>query len=462
MKPTLFVNREQELDALKQYYKKDLNQGFMPIYGRRRIGKTSLVKKSFENQKGVYFLSKKTSIKDNIEQFQVQIKNMLKLDYLANFQNFLDIFEYLKQTQKYELIIAIDEFSYLVELDSSIPSQFQYIVDEIIKESKIKLVLLGSSVSMMIRDVLAYKSPLYGRRVGNINLKPLKFEYLKYFFEKENIENLIKIYAIVGGIPFYLDNLKNKTYKQIINTIFNKNSIFYNEVDFLLKEELKDPKNYKLILQTIARGSNKFSEIVNITGIDKTAINYYLENLEELNLIKKEIPHLASSKTKKTNYRITDEFTSFWFKFIDYHKNNIEFSDYSFLDNFENEFQQYLGFTFEKISQKFLIKTKKLLLEKQWGTYLGDNRKNQSYEIDLLYVNKEKKELYAYECKFKNLNEKQAKQILEELKQKLNYLNLDLSNYKINLGIIAKSFKNKNITDINLYDLLDLKKVFNL
>jgi hypothetical protein len=460
MRTTFFVNRDKELKFLRDYYNDFSKNGFIPIYGRRRIGKTSLVKKSVENYTFFYFLSKKTSIKDNIENLMNKFKEDFNLNYLLNFSNFRDFFYYLKSLNK-RIIVIVDEFPYLTSLDKSISSEFQYIVDEILINSKIKLILLGSSVSMILKDVLSYSSSLYGRRLGNINLGPLDFKYLKEFFRKSklDIEDLIKVYGIVGGIPYYLEILKDKNYNEIIKTIFSKNNIFYEEIDFILKEELKDPRLYKLILKAIARGSNKFTEIVNVSGIDKVKVNYYLEILEELKLIKKEKPYLSSYKTKKTSYRIIDEFTNFWFRFIEKYRDYIEFEDFSFLDNFEKEYNEYLSFVFEKIAKEFLFLKEKKIYFRQWGSYLGKDRRNKSYEIDLLNVDNENKIISAFEVKWKNLTERELIQILEDLSKKINYLNLNVEDYTINLGVVCKKIENKNIYQ-NVYDLKDFNEVF--
>lgn len=434
MNTTLFVNRDEELSFIQEYLSSE-KTGFLPIYGRRRIGKTTLIKEAL-TKNSLYFLAKKTSIKDNLQNFQKNIKEILNLKQSFNFESFEEIFEFLKTTNK-DFTIVIDEFPYLCELDSSIPSRFQYILDEITKSSKIKLILMGSSIAMMEKEVLSYKSPLYGRRIGNIRLLALKFKYLKEFFPQLNLEDLIKVYAIVGGVPYYLENLRGKNFDEIVKTIFNKHSIFYEEVDYLLREELKEPKNFKLILQAIVRGNNKFSELSSLTGIDKSALSYYLDILENLKFIKKEIPYFESIKTKKTQYSINDEFISFWFAFINSYQNKIEIENYSFLKEFETEFNTYLGKVFEKVVKEFLEEKEKKKFKRQWGTYLGLNRRNKTYEIDLVNLDNKSNLLSLVEIKWSdNVN---ASLLLKNLKEKCEYLPKKSKNKQFIL--VAKSFK---------------------
>jgi uncharacterized protein len=454
---TTFINRKEELKYLGKIYRG--KNAFIPIYGRRRIGKTTLVKKFMENKKHIYFLSKKISIMQNIKEFTEEIKNLFKIDYEINFKNFGDLFKFIR-SQNQKIIISIDEFPYLAELDKSIPSQFQFIVDEIVRNSKIMLILVGSSITMMEKYILSEKSPLYGRRDGQIKLQPLSFFHIKKFYKNISNEDIIKIYGICGGIPFYLQNLKITSFKKALNIIFNKNNIFYEEGIFLLQEELREPKTYRLILTGISKGKNKFNELVQFTGIEKTALNNYLKVLENLYFIKKETPLLSKPNTKKTTYVIEDEFLKFYFRFIEKYKNKVEIEDFSFFKNFEIDYNLYLGFVFEKIARLFLFKKTKKLFFRQWGSYkIIENRKLKTnvYEIDLLYVDEENKKIYAYEIKWKKLTKTEIEQILEDLKQKLNYLPINISEYKTSCGVIVKEVSGPKVK--NCYSLNDVLKV---
>ncbi|MFW6046564.1 MAG: ATP-binding protein [Candidatus Woesearchaeota archaeon] len=439
-----FTGRNEELDYLNKEAKDDSFKMF-PIYGRRRVGKTRLVKEFLKNKNGLYLLSKETSIQENLKRISKDIKSKFNLDYNLNFETFEDLFEFLKDKEK--LIIAIDEFPYLVRLDKSIPSRFQYIIDEILKETNHKLLLIGSSISMMEKHLLSYKSPLYGRRSGQIKLEPLEFSYMKELFPNQSSKNLAKVYGITGGVPSYLESLNSIKFDKVIKQVLNKKSIFFEEVDFLLREELKEPKNYRLILTSIASGKTKFTDISNDTNIDRTSLTKYFSILINLGFIEKKTPLLSSRNTKKTYYQIKDNFIDFSFRFIEEYRKEIVFENETFFKEFKERYNTYMGEVYEKIAKQFLEKKYKRNFSKQWGTYRV-KKNNRAYEIDLMNASKDK--VIAYEIKWKKLSDNDIKRITDKYQKILKKIT---KQKEIEIGIIAKSFENKKD---NFYDIKDI------
>ena len=324
-----FINRETELKALNDKWAKNSSQ-LVIIYGKRRVGKTELIKQFIKGKVAVYFLADKRTGLEQLRELGRIVGDMFKDDILKDrgFENWLEVFTYLKKHKKGKFILAIDEYPYLVETDKSISSIFQKGWDQTLKNSGIFMVLSGSSIGMMESEVLAYKAPLYGRRTGQILIKPLPFNEMRGFFPGKGFDEVLSIYTITGGIPAYIlqwdpalsadENIKQK--------IFMSTEFLHNEVEFILKEEFREPKNYLSILRAISWGKRKFSEIANETGLEKNILTKYLMTLERLQIVEKEVPVTEDNlqKSRKGLYAITDNFFRFWFQYVFPYKSDLE------------------------------------------------------------------------------------------------------------------------------------------
>jgi AAA+ ATPase superfamily predicted ATPase len=207
----LFVNREKELKLLKEEYFED-GFRFSVIYGRRRVGKTSLIKEYIKNRPSIYFLVTLESEFILLKRFQELVADFFDDDFLRNIElkDIKQLFEYISsKTLEKKLIIVIDEFQYLTKINKSVPSIFQYIFDEILKNKNIHMILCGSIISMMYEQTLSYNSPLYGRRTSSIKLEALDFRYLKEFFKNKNSIELVELYSVLYGIPKYIEMFKD-------------------------------------------------------------------------------------------------------------------------------------------------------------------------------------------------------------------------------------------------------------
>lgn len=418
-----FVGRKKELNYFREIYNSNKSE-FVILYGRRRLGKSELLKKSLENINGVYFLSTQQSSIQNQKSFAKTLSNTLNSKvFLRENETFLEYFENIADVLPKRFTIIIDEFPFLISDDKSITSQFQKIYDEILKDKEINLVLCGSSISIMT-DIQSYSSPLYGRRTGSIKLEAFTLRDTKeYFKEVNNLEEILKYHLTFGGIPYYLEQVDTqKTYNENIEKMFFKGtSLFLDEVTFLLKEEFREIKNYLQILNSISRGKNKFSNIAQDSLIDKSSLSKYLINLETLNLVKNEKSFFDKENSKKTIYKIEDNFIFFFFNVISNNLSSIEN-----LNIQEQILQQLipkaLGYLFEKEITRILSKKYEKI-----GTYF-----NKEIEIDIL--GKNENTIDVIECKFrKNSNELK---IIEELKKKSSFLP---KQYKYKFKVISTS-----------------------
>ncbi|HIG93777.1 TPA: ATP-binding protein [Candidatus Woesearchaeota archaeon] len=452
-----FINRKVELQALEQAYRSSRAEFFV-IYGRRRIGKTELLKQFSKDKTHFYYLAKKQKLELELEEFQRKFAAHFNI-YLKPCTRFEDLFrEIFIQTRfKEKVVIIIDEFPYWIAEDKKVLSEFQYLWDEILTSQSVFLILCGSYMSVMEEQVLGVKSPLYGRRSGQIKVEPLHVKNLASFFPHYSVEDLIKIYGAVGTVPFYLKEMSDSLsfIDNIKNTFFNKANILHQEAEFLLREELREVNVYFNILKTIIDGSTTLTEIATKSRVDITNINKYLATLLSLRLITKIKPLTASNKEKKYLYKIADNYFRFWLTFVYPYQSEIEENSSQLQPLLQQEYPHYLGVIFEDICQKIIkdmnIKISKIGLEV--GTWWYKDK-----EIDLLAINEKTSEILLGECKWQE--QVDAMEILSSLKEKANFVEWRKGKRKECWVIFAKSFKKKISEEgLYLYDLKDIEKV---
>ncbi|MEA3343832.1 MAG: ATP-binding protein [archaeon] len=434
-----FRNREKELKELNESLESNKFE-FLVIYGRRRIGKTELILKATENKKRIYYLAVGAG---NLERFYTLCTqhypevSKLKEDWEA-------LFEFLKTRVD---AIIIDEFQNMIKEDENILNIFQSITDIILKDSKVKLFLLGSSVSMITSRVLDYKSPLYGRRTGSMELKAVSFFDLRKFYPQLNAEDLMDIYGFTDGIPFYLIKIDKTFWSWLQDEIKKEKSFLKDEVDFLMRYEFADVSTYKLILEGIACGKTKVNEIKDYIKLKRTDLSPYLRNLSEVKMIRRVVPITENVKSRMGRYYLSDNFLKFWFRYIYPNLSSIEegIFDASII---RASYNTYLGYVFEDASRQFLIK-RQIFRMTRIGKWWHKDK-----EIDIVALNESTNEILFAECKWKyNVN---AGKILHELKEKAQSVQWNNDKRKEHYAIFAKSFKEKiKEPNLMLFDLND-------
>ena len=441
----MFVNRVKELQLLNDEYKEESFR-FSVLYGRRRVGKTTLLKEYIQNKESIYFLVTLESENIVLKRFQDIIANYLNDDFLKDLKidSFEQIFKYISQkTFEKKLIIIIDEFQYLTKINSSIPSIFQYIIDELLKQKNIHLILCGSIISMMYEQTLSYNSPLYGRRTSAIKLEAIKFEYIKEFFSKKSEIELIELYSILYGVPKYLEMFKDTKdiYKSIEKNILDKNSFLYDEPRFILQNEVNEPITYFTILETIARGEHKLGNIAGRLNKNVQNITSFISKLIELDIIYKDVPitEINPEKSKKGLYFIKDNFFRFWFSYCLPYKSQLEMDNTKFvLTKIQESFTNHISKTYEDICIEYTLKNEELLKCGRWW--------NKNEEIDMVGVGEDF--LIVGECKY--TNKKVGIDILNSLKEKSKQIELKLPIKKFML--FSKSGFTDELIKISLED----------
>ncbi len=459
-----FINRKKELDFLEKKYNSGKAE-LVIIYGRRRIGKTEIIRKFLDNKDGIYFLGRLESPNESIKRFNILLLEFFKDTKLATrmLQNWDEIFDYLaEKSQKRRLIVVFDEFPLIIEKFPEIISILQDKWDNRLKYTKIMLVLCGSSIGMMEKHTLSLKSPLYGRRTGQWMVDKLRIKYLKDFFPSYEIEEIIVTYSCIDTIPGYLvkfDPEKN-VWDNIKEKILTKGEFLYEEIEILLREEFRDPSNYLTILSAIASGANKFNEIYNLTQLDKSLLSKYLYVLENLNIIERKSPVITSPKKlmkrKGFFYILKDNFFDFWLNFVYLNKQELERGNVDLvMESIKRNINTYLGRKFEQFVKEFLTETKIFnftRIGKWW---------HRDKEIDILALNEASKEILFAECKWQN--KVNAKKVCKELAEKASYVQWHNESRREYFAIFAKSFS-KKINEfegkrVYCFDLRDMEKV---
>ncbi|WP_421716698.1 ATP-binding protein [Arcobacter arenosus] len=422
-----FYNREKELENLKDIQKSSLSSSKMTvIVGRRRIGKTKLIKEAYKDK--VYlFVSKKNEALLCAEFIDI-IENTLTIKVFGEFTSFKNLFEYLMNLSMTKpFTFVIDEFQEFLQINSSIYSDMQNIWDEYKDKSKMNLVLSGSIYSLMKKIFEDKKEPLFGRANNKIHLKSFTINTLKEILEenypKYKNKDLLSFYIFTGGVAKYVEIFVEKqafTFEKQLEVIFSDFSLFLEEGKNLLVEEFgKEYTTYFSILSLIASSKTSRSQIESV--LEKN-IGGYLDKLEnDYTLIKKIKPIFSKEGSRVVKYEIIDNYFNFWFRFIYKYKSAIEIENYEFVkDIIRRDFSMYSG----KFLEKYFIE--KLQLEKnysQLGTYWEKSNQN---EIDIVALNELEKKVLIAEVK---LNAKKID--IDLLEEKSKKLEKNFKKYKI-------------------------------
>lgn len=404
------IGRKEELKQLETLYQSDKFE-FLVMYGRRRVGKTTILQEFANKHKVIFFSAQEKNDALNLQDFSKSIQLYFDNDFIAGFPSWKDAFSYIsKKTGNQKTVLIIDEFPFIAEQNPSIKSILQHEIDHEWKKQNIFLILCGSSVSFMVNDVTGFKSPLYGRTTETKEVLP--FDYLESaeFFPKYNQEEKLIAYGILGGIPRYLNAFTdNKSLEENIAHEIIRNGAFLNdEPEMLLKMELREPMIYNGILQAISGACNTLTEISDRIHEDKSKISKYLLTLQTIRLIDRKVPCGESSKSKKSIYVITDNYYKFWYRYVFTNK-----SYYNILGTEDaakevtEDIPNFMGMAFEDICKQYLIrqaKAKKLpfipyLIDKWWGNNPAIKAQD---DVDILALSKDGKSGLFCECKFRN------------------------------------------------------------
>ncbi|MCY3740855.1 MAG: ATP-binding protein [Candidatus Poribacteria bacterium] len=413
----MFINRHQELSALERMFQSEIAEFFV-LYGRRRVGKTELLLQFCKEKRSIYFLASQLKERDHLRQLTEIARHAINDPLLQNlvFDDWESALIYFaQQAEEKRLVLVLDEFQYLCEDNAALPSLIQRFWDLHGKNSKLFLILCGSQVSFMEREVLAERSPLYGRRTGQLRLMPLSYRDTGYFFSEYSAKEKLIAYGILGGIPAYLnrfmlhtandsqDHAQRTLEQGIKDEMLTPQGYLFDEVNFLLRTELREPRTYASLLHAIAGGATRLNEISQRVGLDPTNANKYLSVLRELGLVKRETPvtERAPQKSKKGLYKIEDNYVKFWFRFVLPNRSLIESgnTDLVYQQMIAPNLSQYMGEIFEDVCRQYIRRyweEKLKIAPRQIGRHWESD-----LEIDVLTKNVDGSHWFG-ECKWWN------------------------------------------------------------
>ena len=454
-----FLGREKEILGLEKEYARD--GGFVVIYGRRRIGKTTLIKQFIKSKTAFYFLATKEVESQSMKRFAGVIARTTGNSVMqkAAFSDWLDLFQAVADYKPNEKkVLVIDEFPYLVKVNDSFPSILQNAWDEILKDSNVMLILCGSLISMMKKHALSYESPLYGRRTAQMRIAPLPFTTV-YENQKLSFEEAAEQYSITGGVPKYMEFFSDvqPLYEQIKENVLSKNGFLYEEPNFLLTDEVQVLTNYFSIIKVIADGNHKLGTIAGILGLETSALTPYLKTLSELGFTEKQVPvtEKNAEKTRKGLYFISDNFLRFWFRYVYPYKGELELDNMQIsLDELDKDFKEkFVAFAYEDICKEIfarLCSDKAIdFTPSKIGSYWL-NDKSGNTQIDVMAVDTVNKRLFAGECKYHN--QPIDADVYFELVKKVDNsseIKSAFKDYTVIYGVFSKSGFTSRILDIS-------------
>lgn len=429
----MLIGRERELNTLRRLYNTKTFQ--MPVlYGRRRVGKTYLMAAFTHDLPCIFFTAVEDSPSINLRNLSREIyafehpdADTANAPVFSTFQAaFEAVFELAAQSR---LVFVIDEYPYLAKADASVSSILQALIDRNKDESKLYLMLCGSSLSFMREQVLGEKSPLYGRRTAQIELKPLTFFDARAFFPDAAAEDAVAYYGIAGGIPLYLQQFDPglTVMENVRQAFLDPNAFLYEEPLNLLKQEVSKAAAYNAVIGAIAEGKTTNNEIATTVGMAASELTYYLKELQRLGLVERLVPIVKPGR--RAVYRLRDHLLAFWYRFVLPYRSTIERGmPRRAMRAIEAQLSQYLGPVFEGVCAEWLWRQNvegSLPVEfDELGSWWGNNpQKRREEEIDLVALGGARVALAA-ECKWRN--DSVGVEVDELLRERMGILHADI------------------------------------
>ena len=391
-----FLGREKEMEVLENQYRKD--HSFVLMYGRRRVGKSTLITRFIQGKNAVYY-----SVNDDLgtmylSGFTEAIREATGSN-ISRFDSWSDAISFFVESGPGKKVIAIDEFQYLMMSDKGILRKFQSLWDNYLSKKDVMLILCGSHLSMMRNITSDYNSPLFQRNTAELRIMPLPFEVTA---DGKDHRRAVEEYAITGGVPFYMQLMDpDKTpVENIADLAILMGAPLINEPEHLLGSEFKNTGAYLRYLRTVADGNRKMGDICSATSTKASDAAPYLDKLQRIGMIRRDVPITAEDRehSRKGLYTVSDEFMAMWNRFIQPFRTSIDSGNCLPAIRYLNEhyIDRHVAFVFEDICRQVLRSTlEKLNVAAVYGTY-WDN----GIEIDIAALDIFSKTLYMGECKF--------------------------------------------------------------
>lgn len=398
------------------------------IYGRRRIGKTALIQKFCEGKPVFFYTARAWKDAFQLEAFSEAVGTF---NHNAQ-QRFLDWPAALRALTSLpcdsRLVIVIDEFQYIAKERPSVLSELQVLWDEELSRKNIFLILCGSAVSFIAKEVLGEKNPLYGRARTIMKVRPLPFQITAQFVPQCKADDVFRGYAVLGGIPYFWQDInpQRSLTENLASNLLRESGFLNDEAQSVLRQEFRDPSTYNAILQAIAFGATSRHEIAQKSLADTRNLSKYLTVLEDMDLIEREFSVFSGagdlSNASRGLYRISDHYLKFWFRFLS--KNPVPImtraealSEWHAL--VEPFFAEFASGAFEEVCQQYLVRLRYAgqlhFRPTEMGRWWAKN-----VEIDIVGADHERRHCLVGECKYRN--EKVTLKVLRSLQAKCAHL----------------------------------------
>ena len=424
----MFIGRAQELQFLRDKYDEQKGQ-LIVWYGRRRVGKTETLREFCKDKPHVFYACAQTNDRVQLSKFSDILfrEDIPAKQYISAFSDWEQAFRAIRDLPygDQKKLIVIDEFPYMCQGNPSIPSILQNLWDAELKHQNVMIILCGSALSFIEKDLLAEKNPLYGRATGIYKMDKMSFYDAIRFFPNYSNKDKVLAYAVLGGVPHYLSqfNPALSLADNIKRHILTKGCTLYSEVEFLLHQELRETPIYNSIIEAVALGNTKLNDISQKSLIEDTSkTSVYLKNLIELGIIEREFSIDTGLKeqanTKRGTYRLNDNFFRFWYAFGFPNLSQLEDHDVEGVYQYivEPALHAYASLAFEDVCREFVRRYQKqqklpfryAKMGRWFGkTTLRDDQATNGLrvgetEIDLLAISRNAQDFLVGECKFKN------------------------------------------------------------
>ncbi len=460
---SLFVGRDVELSDLEGFYSRRGAQ-FVVVWGRRRVGKTELCARFAAGKPAAYHLCRRVSLAEGPRALAREFAKAAGVpppEVEGWAEAIAWVAESLRASRRKPLVI-LDEFPYLIEGDRAVLSEMQKAWDERLSKEDVMLVLTGSSVGMMETHVLGYRSPLYGRRTGQVRVGPLPFVALEAFYPRCKPEDLVRAFAVLGGVPAYLEKFDpgRGLMANIRERILDRSEFLYEEPEIMLRQELREPARYFDILECVAGGCTRMSEVSSVTGIPISNLPKYLGVLSGLGILERRFPVTERRpRARTTAYHVSDHFMRFWFAFVSPSRSLVEGGQAStVVDGIRTRLDAFVGPAFEDISREHLLRLSNagklpVRLARLGRWWQGER------EVDLVGVDTGRREAVFFEVKWSDLKERECATLIRRLEAVAAEVPVRAAARR--LGVVARSIEGKAALRRAGFLVFDLEDILN-
>lgn len=406
---TQFIGRSRELSELNRLYQSKKAE-FLILYGRRRIGKTRLITHWMETAKprAFFWVAEPTSSFDQLRSFSQAVfrfespQSQPPLD--MTYGDWRSAFETLARlAEKERIVVIIDEFTYLLEAESAVSAYLQHTWDHLLSQSNLFLIISGSHLGMMRRQVLSYQAPLYGRSTANLLLQPLPFGVTQVYYPNYQPDERVAVYAMLGGVPAYWEQFdpQRSVSENIRAELLNYSASMHDEPRLLLADFLHEPHNYVSIFRAIASGAGTPKEIAHFSGLDAKHIPQYLTVLTDTGFLARRVPVTQPPGSRSGRHFITDPFLRFYYRFLARRQSQLALGiEEQSIEELKHHLLDFIGtYTWEELCREWLLRA----TGQQRLPFLPDqvgSAWTKKAQIDVVGINSMEKTLILGECKW--------------------------------------------------------------